>query len=984
MYNVSCERRSKMFLKRLEIQGFKSFPDHIVIEFNNAITGIVGPNGCGKSNITDAIKWVLGEQSVKNMRGSSMSDVIFSGSSARKKVNVAMVTMVIDNSDKRIDSPLDEIEITRKIHRDSGEGEYYINKKPCRLKDIIDLTLEVGLGRDSLAIISQGTVSQFADQKPQERRGIFEDAAGVAKYKKRKIEALNKLNRTQDNVDRLLDIVAELEKQVVPLKRASKKALIYREKQHKLQEIEVAVLVHEIEKYASEIETIKETLDKQEQDFLTMESAYNINEHKMSALKEELEVLDSTIHKDQETLMVLMRDISRLEGRKTELDEKSKYVLEVGNLEDKIKELSNLVAIAHNEYQDRVNRLSDLNTNLELYTQQNHKVATELVELNSQFEALNSRKYQLTNRRNNQQQLLDRPFIAQAGIQAILQHKQSLQGVYDVVAKLLQAKDGYELAISTALSGASNNIVTRHEEDAKAAIRFLKANRSGRATFTPLSVIKERYVKSDDMVIANNVQGFKGIASELVDCEERFRVLAKNLLGNVLVCEDLDSANTLSRYLNYRYKVVSIEGDIFHIGGNITGGQQKENTSLLLAKKEIENIDKQLSEVNLELEMIDKKRVILEKQGQEVSSSMLETRLQIANIEPFVDVKQAKYEKLKQELALLEPEKQAPQDVKDELIVELNKTYLERDSLVTHISTSREKRVNTNTRLQSLSSDNSGLRKAMNQLTSDINQAKITITKAETNIENAMTRLADEYQMTYEFASSQESDVDLSTARDLVSELRYDIAKLGSINMSAPEEYEEVNERYEFLSRQLKELQQAKQELLDFISEMDEVMTTQFKEMFTKINQEFNTVFTTLFGGGKAKLVLEDPEDLLNSGIDIDVQPPGKTIQNIRLFSGGEKSLIAISVLFAIMKTKNLPLIIFDEVEAALDQANVNRFATYIREFSDNSQFIVVTHRPGTMSECDILYGVTMQQQGVSNVLKVQLKDATKMAEGDN
>lgn len=975
-----------MFLKRIELQGFKSFPDNIVIHFNHAVTGIVGPNGCGKSNITDAVKWVLGEQSVKNMRGSSMSDVIFSGSSTRKKVNVATVSLVFDNSTRLIDSDLDEIEITRKLHRETGEGEYYINKKPVRLKDVQDLTLEYGLGRDSLSIISQGTVSQFADQKPSERRALFEEAAGVTKYKKRKIEALSKLTRTQDNLDRLLDIVNELEKQVQPLQRASKKALLYREKQAQLQEIEVSVLVKEIEKYANDIEKIKVSLEEYDQKMVSMDAHYNLNDHKITMQSQQLEELDTQIHKNQESLMVVLNNITRLESRKTELDEKSKYVLEVGNLEEKTQELTNLMNQAHYEYQDRLARLNDLKADLDLLSQKNLSNTTEMVELNSQYEQTLAKENQLKHRRNNQQQLIDRPFIAQQGIQAILQHKNSLSGVRDVVVKLLVAHEGYEQAISSALGASANHIVTLNEEHAKDAIRFLKQNRSGRATFIPLSVIKERYVRDDDLVIARNVEGFLGQASDFVEFDSQYLGLAKNLLGNVLICEGLDEANTLARYLNYRYKIVSLGGDIFHVGGTISGGQQKENTSLLMAQKEIKRIDQQLEEVALELAQIDNQRVLLENKKQEYSQKILETRIGLAQIEPIVDVKQGKYEKLKADLELLDPrENQGENGFKDELIEELNQSYQKRDALVNHISLSREQRLGLSSASQKLNQENSALRKSLTQLQQESGALKVSIGKAETSIENAMNRLATHYQMTYEFARSQQTDLELTQSKDLVNQLRQEIAKLGSVNMTAPEEFEEVNTRYEFLSEQLKELQEAKKQLLEFINEMDDIMSVQFKEMFDKINAEFNTVFTSLFGGGKAKLILEEPDDLLNSGIDIDVQPPGKTIQNIRLFSGGEKSLIAISVLFAIMKARQVPLVIFDEVEAALDQANVARFAKYIKQFSNNSQFIVVTHRPGTMTQCDVLYGVTMAQQGISNILRVQLKDAQKLAEeGEN
>ncbi len=973
-----------MFLKRIEMQGFKSFPDLIEINFTNDITGIVGPNGCGKSNITDAIRWVLGEQSVKSMRGSTMSDVIFAGTKQRKKVNVASVTLIFDNSQGLLNSEYDEIEVTRKLHRDTGEGEYYINKQPCRLKDIQDLTLDSGIGRDSLSIISQGTISNFADAKPVDRRGLFEDAAGVAKYKKRKIEALGKLSRTQDNIERMLDIVGELEKQVSPLARQRKKALLYKEKQQELQTIEVAVLVHEIDKQAQEITNLEEIIFEMDSKQASIETNLLLNDTNVYSQKERINALDSDIHHSQEKLMSLMNDISRLEARKTELDEKSKYVLEVGNQQEKIAELQSLLRDAKAEYDDRVSRLEKLKTEVDLLNQQSLQNNYQLVELNNSYQQTISTINQLTVRRNNQQQLIDRPFISIAGVNAILNQRHHLTGIQDVVSKLLNAQDGYELAVTTALGGSLNHLVAIDENAAKEAIAFLKRNASGRATFIPLNTIKERHVGNDDLMISNNVKGFLGVASDFIDCDRLYIGLSKSLLGNVLVCEDIDSANTLAHYLNYRYKIVTLEGDIFYVGGNIAGGKQKENTSLLMAKKEIAELTQQLEKYENRLIQIENKKSEITHIASNLSSNLMEARLGIAQIEPIVEVKLGKVHKLSADLELLQPNEgeHHTEDFKNDLITALNDSYYERDNIVNALSIKREERLKLANEQQRITSQNSQLRKESSTLNAQISALKIQKAKAESAIDNARERLGSQYQLTYDYAKEHHEKVDLEGASERVSQLRNDIAKLGSINMNAPEEYEEVNSRYEFLNKQLSELETAKKNLLSFIDEMDGIMSVQFKEMFDKINTEFNGVFTSLFGGGKGQLVLEDPQDILNTGIDIDVQPPGKSIQNIRLFSGGEKSLIAISVLFAIIRARSVPLCIFDEVEAALDQGNVERFARYIGKFRDNTQFIIVTHRPGTMTQCDILFGVTMAQQGVSNILRVQLKDAYQLTEG--
>lgn len=972
-----------MFLKRIEMQGFKSFADKVVINFESAVTGIVGPNGCGKSNITDAIKWVLGEQSVKSMRGSTMTDVIFNGSGNRKKVNIAEVTLVFDNENEALNSEYKEIEVTRRLHRETREGEYYINKKPCRLRDILDLTLDTGLGRDSLSMISQGSISFFAEAKPIERRALFEEAAGVSKYKKRKDEALNKLGRTQENVERMQDIVDELHRQVVPLKRAANKAKLYLEKKDALKEIEVSVLVRDIHQADQMMQEKQAEQFEFSAQIASFETSLQVMENQIDQQKEVLNATDRLIHRHQEEMMATVQEIQTLETRKVEIDEKRKYVLEIGNRQEKIKELEAMVSDARHEYEDRVTRQKELRADIDLLNQNSIDFSRERIQIQGDFDLSQSKLRRLLSRQDIVKNIIERPFEAHLGVQTIMNNKESLTGIHDVIANLLKPVEGYEQAISTALGGALMHIVTTDEKSARQAIGFLKRNASGRATFMPLMVAKERYLARESMIIAENTNGFLGVASSFISCHEVYDTLAFSLLGNVLVCADLEQANVLANLLKYQAKIVTLDGDVIHRGGTMTGGKQKDNNSLLSAQSELTKLTGQIESEQQSVHQFELRLNEVAQSKSQVDQDLMSKRIALAQIESLVDVKRAKYERLKSELEELNPDG-VEQEVSfaDDLVVQLNHFYQRRDELNNEMRLKREERMKLSSEIERKEVQMKQQRRSLNDVVSKEHAIQIDLTRTKTRRDNDLSRLSSEYQYTFEFALETVGLPDADLPYDSVNQLRDEILALGNINMNAPAEYEEVNTRYEFLNAQLLELNESRDKLLKLINEMDDVMKVQFKEMFEKINGELDGVFKALFNGGSAKLILEDPEDLLNTGIDIDVQPPGKAVQNIRLFSGGEKSLIAISVLFAILKARHMPMCIFDEVEAALDQGNVERFASYIKNFSQETQFLVVTHRPGTMTKCDVLYGVTMPQQGVSQMLKVRLSDAVQFSEG--
>ncbi len=973
-----------MFLKRIEMQGFKSFADKTIISFDNPITGVVGPNGCGKSNITDAVRWVLGEQSAKSMRGEKMNDVIFAGSADRRKLNMAEVTLVFDNTNHVLHSESDEIEVTRRLFRDSGDAEYLIDHKNVRLKDVVDLFLDTGLGRDSLSIISQGTVVSFADAKPIERRGIFEEAAGVAKYKKRKLESLSKLERTKENLERSTDILNELEKQVSPLKRQARKAEQYREKKARLQEIEITVLVNDIDEANKEIASLDKTLFDVETKATMYSTDIQISETKLQEARKQISVLDREIQSLQDALMQNMNDVSALESRKTELEEKRKYIVETGNNEQKAAEMKQLVETARLEFADRKKRLDDLNAEIRLYSEKLNQAANAIVEKSSVLDQAKNRLRTLENRKNVLDSLMRNPFNNQQGIKSVMDHANALHGILGVIGQVLHVKSGYEEAISTSLGGAMNNIVTSDEQAARDAIRFLTRNMSGRATFLPLNVCKPRYIRREDEIICENTKGYLGLASTFVENDAKFDPIVLNLLNNVLIVDSLECGNQLSALTNRQYKIVTLDGDVIHRGGSMTGGKSKHNANIVTMKKEAEDIAKRLDAENARVQLAQKEYDSANAQRENAARNLQEKRYAAAALEPVVDAKQAKFEKLQNELSLLQPgesEEVNTQAHADDLVVRLNEAYSKRDTITSDIKSKRNARISLNSDMERKEAQLLQMRKELKSAETTISDIKIEKGRQESKLETHMQRLASEYQMTYEFACTKVSEDVVENAKEEVARLRSEIDHLGNINMNAPEEYSEINERYETLKKNIDELTTSRDKILNAIDEMDGIMKKQFKEMFDAINVAFDDIFRSLYGGGKAKLILQDPTDLLNTGIDIDAQPPGKAVQNNMLFSGGEKSLIALCVLFAILKVKPVPLVILDEVEAALDPGNVERFASFLHNYTNQTQFIVVTHRVGTMEKADVLYGVTMQKQGVSQMLKVELKDAIRMAD---
>lgn len=971
-----------MFLKRIELQGFKSFADKTVIQFDQDITGIVGPNGCGKSNVNDAIRWVLGEQSVKSLRsGTNMSDIIFSGSEYRKPVNMARVTLVFDNSTRVFDSDFDEIEITRQILRANNEASYFINKTPCRLKDINDLVMDTGLGKDSLSIITQGNISSFADAKPEDRRSLFEEAAGVAKYKKRKKVSLSKLEQTKENLDRLQDILDELERQIGPLEKQAKKAEKYISLREKLSKIEISVLVEDIDQYNEKINQInKELFDIQAMH--TSENAELLKqETRLESIRKEMYALDKQINELQGKYTKAMEENYQLERRKIEQDEKRKYMLKVADKKARQKEIQAMLEEARFEYQDRHQRL--MQTQQDLNNRRNivNDLKTKISKARYESDQANNILTQLQNRRQVLENMMKQPFAHQQGVRSVMQAKNSLSGVYGVVSELLIAHTDKALAVNAALGGSIYQIITKNEADARNAISFLKRNRSGRATFLPLSVCHPRKMNEQVITIASTSPGFLGFASECVDCKEIFDPVKERLLGNVIVVDTLQNANETAKRLRYAYKIVTLDGDIVHTGGSMTGGVTKNQSTPVTMRQELDTINSKIEGQKIKANSCLNETDILTQKLQKEKDAIVTLQIELAKLENIYATKKAKYDSILAEYQELGVDIEENAELaQDDLVVQMSKMHAVLDSLSLEIQSLRQSRFDKGNDAEQLENQIRLVRREMNSKQSQIHNYEMEIVKVKTQLENALNRLSTDYEMTYEYALTKKEDVEIESAKEEVIQLRQAISRLGNVNLDAPNEYKEVKERFDFMTSQKEDLEKASQQILAAIDEMDQTMISQFTEMFNKINAELDGVFKAMFGGGRASLSMVDPDDVLNTGIDIDVQPPGKMVKNIQTFSGGEKALIAISVLFAILKARTMPLCIFDEVEAALDQANVERFARYLSHYRGQSQFIAVTHRPGTMEQCDTLYGVTMQKDGVSKVLKVQLKDAVHIA----
>lgn len=978
-----------MYLKKIIAQGFKSFADNTIIDLEKNITGVVGPNGSGKSNVVDAVRWVLGEQSVKSLRGDgNMTDVIFAGSKSRNPMGVASVTLVFDNKDHYLPLTFEEVSIKRRLYKD-GSNEFYINTEKVRLKDVTDLLMDSGIGKESFNIISQGKIEEILSNKPADRRVIFEEAAGVLKYKKRKEEALRKLDKTHDNMNRVNDIVKELETQVEPLREQKIKALEYFELAGNLEKLEVALVTEDIttinDKYQAnkkQIEIITEEL-----------SGISTNNTKFEAKIEEYKMkqneLNNSISILQKELLELTTKAEKINSQKEILLERKKYEV------DDIKLHSNILELKESElkYQNELNSYQlELNNILSIIEELEYKKVDKDNEILDSKNTRTNIENKLTVSVRNQNILKAKTNTLEDNIEnnsslpyAVknVLNNPKLNGIHNTIGKIIDIEEKYVKSIGIALGSASSNIIVDNESAAKNAISYLKNNSLGRATFFPLNIIKGKMIDNETYTSIKKEKGFIDIASNLIRYDITYEEIIKNQLGNVIIASDIDTANYLSKKINYRYRIVTLDGELLHVGGSLTGGESKqknpltEKYELQVLQKELVDLEQIIEKLENELNNYDRNLKALEDEAYLLDKNKIIREEELKEKSKRIEAHQLKIEDIKKTISgtnnLIN---NSLSNEEDEI---LNSYYKALDDInkvtnkIDMLNNEKEKVTNELEEFEHLVKKDNSL---YNQKNKELKDLEIEVNRSDVKLDNLLNLLNETYNMTYEHAKANYIlDMEIGIARNKVNSYKHQIKDLGPINPNAPEEYEKISGRYEFLIKQQQDLVEAENTLLEIIKEMDNVMEVNFKNAFLVINEHFKTTFKELFKGGTASLKLTDPDNLLETGIEIIASPPGKSLKSISLLSGGEKTFTAISLLFAILKSRPVPFCILDEVEAALDEINVESFGEYLRGLKEKTQFLIITHKKKTMEYADILYGITMQESGVSKLVSVKLEE---------
>ena len=1183
-----------MFLKRLEIIGFKSFADRIGIDFVKGVTAVVGPNGSGKSNISDAIRWVLGEQSAKSLRGAKMEDVIFSGSDSRKPLNFAEVTLILDNSKGLFPLDYTEISVSRRVFR-SGESIYLLNGQQCRLKDITNVFMDSGLGKEAFSIISQGRVDEILNSRPEDRRSIFDEAAGVLKYRTRKRKAEHKLFETADNLDRVLDILKELDTRIGPLQESAEAAEKHAVLSEKTREADSRLLNYdagnlrvkvqqkmvEVAKYQKEKEHLNEKTGELEEKSGRLKKRLAIVDDEMDVLQRRLVDASAETEKWEGRRLLslekernasaqigrIQSDLSTTEKEQKELQSKladarkthstlsvdyEKASLEMSEisqiLKRSVKETENEIEELKSTYIDRLNEEATLRNELKHIVERlaGEKTSTEKTmeqtnSLNNRFKALTAEKMEkeqvlndvkqkqkmateayaqnskalqeVEEESRNKQQLLQQAQNKQhemqgrmralesmeadfsgfySGVKEVLVARKSgkLTGINGAVAELITVENNYIKAVETALGGAMQHIVTTSEADARKAIGYLRSRNAGRATFLPLDVMRSRKIQRSALSSIERHPEFIGTADELVSVEARYNLIKENLLGNVLIASTLAGATEIAKSLNYRYRIVTVDGDIVNAGGSLTGGGVKGRATVFSRKAELETLKGQLNAMaasiglatesigdtkmrvaewmqkteesrklieTLQLEMavaesgiretaiaihsieIEVASVEMGRRGAESAGSellkrkgeletnhkelkeMLETiKKEVETLERLATDRRneeatltTRLTELREQTAVLREQKNykktAIDDMEKAMVVaqqkittlsedlhyfngsdevkelsfeELEKQIvdaaIEKEKVELAIADGKKQRTEQATSISEKERLLQELRLDVDEVNTKYNKVTIELSRLEVSYEAITQKLLNEYGLRPDFNMVIEFDEQI--ARDELATLKKELSLIGPVNPGAIVEYQEVSQRHEFLTVQRNDLLEAKGTLQEAMTEMDAEMTSRFSTTFNAIQSRFRHVFKEMFGGGNADLILTEPDNLLETGVDIVARPPGKKLQNLSLLSGGERALTAISLLFAIIEVRPVPFCILDEVEAALDEANVIRYSNYLKKFSDKTQFIVITHRKGTMEGADVLYGITMQESGVSKLISVKLSEVPEEA----
>ena len=1004
-----------MYLKALEIQGFKSFPDKTRLIFEKNVTAIVGPNGSGKSNISDAILWVMGEQRTKALRGNKMEDVIFGGTETRSPMGFAQVSLILDNSAHLFETEGSEMMLTRRYYR-SGESEYYINKEPVRLKDINTLLMDTGLGRDGYSIIGQGKISDIISTKSTDRREIFEEAAGISRYRYRKEEAERKLEKTQENLLRMKDKIEELELQVGPLKQQSETAKRYLLLRDDLRVREIsawlatldrlraqsAAIHQEYEQLSEQLSAAKAELDSiyvstdslsdrmHRKDIEAEQARERLSaaESRLSTCEAEAAVLNANIESSIANVQRIQQDLeqqrSRVEEIRTEIERGKSRLRDISEekkkLAEKLQEAENVLRGCQMKLESRENILLQ-------QTEQMNKAEVDLNSVDARIRILTD---------------MQRDYEGYSkAVKTVMRetNRGTLRAVHGPVSGLIRVDSEVALAIETALGSAGQNIVVDTQNDARLAIEMLQRQDAGRATFLPLDTIRGSRIQD----VPDRDIGFVGIASDLVEYDPKYEQIMLNLLGKTVVAERLTDAVRMSKNSGNRLRIVTLDGQMIHSGGSMTGGSSIRSSGILSRASELENLGKERAQLlskrqntrdqlentrrateklQYELSMaqedqtaLQRDEAALEAERHSVEASTRQFAVLLDAIDGDSETRRATIEAAERQTVSFRERLQEKLQQKEEILKDVN---AEKES-IRRISDEKleleGKRTRADKQAQQLNADINDLERRVSRA----EQKKVTADLEEKQI---IDKLWDSYELSHSAAQELRQPVEnLQKANKEIADLRRQMNALGTPNLGAIEEYERVNSRYEFLTGQRDDIEKAKTELKGIIADITRDMETIFTEQFHQIDGCFRETFRDLFGGGKAALVLEDESNVLECGIDIRVQPPGKAVSTISLLSGGEKAFVAIALYFAILKVRPTPFCVMDEIEAALDEENVSRYAQYMRRLADKTQFLVITHRRGTMEEADILYGVTMQEKGVSTILSLDLDAARKTIE---
>ena len=977
-----------MYLKEIEISGFKSFADKINLNLDNEITCIVGPNGSGKSNIVDAIRFVLGEQSVKSLRGDAlMSDVIFSGSKNRNPMHAASVTLTFDNSDNYLKIPYQTVSVKRRLYK-TGDNEYFLNGEKCRLKDIIDLFLDSGMGRDSFNIISQGDISKLLSNSAYDRRLVIEEAAGILKYKKRREEAFRKLDKTNLNLDRANDIIQEVETRVNPLKEQSEKATAYLEIKKKLENIEVGVLVTEITNLNQEYIETKDKIKSLNTSIISLNK--KVNDPEIDELKIEVLNLEKKLQKINQELLSLSSRKEEINSQRLLLKERIKY-----NTNDlKNQETINYLTEKKLKLEKEINLVS---TDLDSLKVKKEEIANNLENFVKKLKEIQEKnnylQKEIINKTNDYDRLINKIDILKSNltenmylnnnVKRILDNKR-LTGIHDALINLISTNSTYQTSLDVVSLSNKNFLVVDSSESARNAIRYLKENNLGKVTFLPLDTIKAKYVDYDTQNKLTDIKGYLGILTDFLEYKDEYKDIILNQFGNILVVDTLENANYISKIIQNKYRIVTLDGEIIHVGGSITGGSLN-NRNLINTKNELtdlelkSNLEKNtLTTLNKEKEELENNLIIIENNIQKIRTDLLLKSEELKNYE----VKKEEQEKELKDLVL----ELNSYDIScfNQELEKLNKSYYDKSLEYDLKIKEKDKILEEKDNLQGIILEKEGLIKVNNQALKEqekeLQRLEILVNKLDTKLDNDLNYLNQDYNLTYERARDEYSlDLDMEEAKSLVIDYKNKLKNIGNVNLDSIEEYKNVLERYNFLTGERDDLLKAKDMLYSLIDEMDEVMKNDFYETFQELQIEFKKVFRSLFKGGDASLTLTDPDNLMETGVDIVASPPGKKLKTITLLSGGEKTLTAISLLFAILNIRQVPFCVFDEVEAALDEANVDNFGSYLNSYKDKTQFLLITHKKRTMEYAKTLYGITMQESGVSKLVSVKLEDKDKL-----